>query len=105
MGLAAAMAFAPCMPVFAEERLAVAEAAAALDAKAKDSLTVKGAVEGHTYKMYQIFTGSVGETEEGKTASLGNAKYGSNYVPEGKKAGDTVPADELKGGGYGCQGV
>ena len=47
-------------------------------------------VAGHTYDIYQIFTG---ELEEGV---LANVKYGANYAPDGKNTGDSVPKSELE---------
>lgn len=52
------------------------------------SVTVKNA-EGHTYRIYQIFTGDI-SVKNGKEI-LANLKYGTDYVPEGKKVGDLVP--------------
>ena len=57
------------------------------------TLTITGAA-GHTYDIYQIYTGKV--SLEGTEAVLSNVKYGANHVPEGGKVGDDVPADELK---------
>ena len=55
------------------------------------SLTVKDAVPGHTYHVYQIFSGRVGSTDEG--INLSDVKYGSSYGTEGEK----VPDDVLSG--------
>ena len=56
-------------------------------------VTIKNA-EGHTYKIYQIFTGTLSTNEDGDEM-LGNLKYGADYVPEGKAAGDAaeIPDD------------
>ena len=55
------------------------------------TLTITGAA-GHTYALYQIFTGKV-SVEDGKPV-LSNVKYGENFYPEGLK--DTlVPAEVL----------
>lgn len=50
-------------------------------------------VTGHTYSVYQIFTGDV--AADGENVYLSNAKYGQNYVPEGKTLGGTVPEADL----------
>ena len=55
--------------------------------------------KGHEYVIYQIFTGelSTKQNAEGKTEEvLSNIKYGADYVPTGKKAGDVVPENDLK---------
>ena len=44
---------------------------------------------GHTYDIYQIFTGDL---EDGV---LANIKYGANYTPNGKAAGDLVDKSVL----------
>lgn len=48
---------------------------------------------GHTYTVYQIFTGDVNEEEAGDR--LSNVKYGVNYTPGTVNAGDAVPQEEL----------
>ena len=57
------------------------------------TLTITGAT-GHTYDVYQIFTGDIAH-EGGKTV-LSNVKYGLNHYPINGAVGDPVPADELE---------
>lgn len=45
---------------------------------------------GHTYKVYQIFTGDL------SNGTLSNIKYGENYYPDSGKKGDLVPDTELE---------
>ncbi len=56
------------------------------------TLTITGAA-GHTYDVYQIYTGDI--SVEGTTTVLSNVKYGLNHYPVNGKVGDAVPADEL----------
>ncbi len=57
-------------------------------------LTISGA-QGHTYKVYQIFTGSLATIDDEKT--LGDVTYGANYTPGDATAGETkVPAADLE---------
>lgn len=61
------------------------------------TVKVKNAT-GHEYVIYQIFTGDLAVTKNDKNEEieiLSNIKYGTDYVPEGKKVGDDaeVPAD------------
>lgn len=57
------------------------------------TLTITGAA-GHTYDVYQIFTGDI--SKEGDTTVLSNVKYGQNYYPHATGAvGDAVPDDVL----------
>ena len=55
----------------------------------KVTLTITGAA-GHTYALYQIFTGDV--AKEGDKDVLSNVKYGTHYG----HTGEPVPADVLK---------
>ena len=48
-------------------------------------------VAGHTYEVYQIYTGTMAEIDGEET--LGEVKYGQDYA--GKTAGDPVPEAEL----------
>ncbi|MGM9584580.1 MAG: isopeptide-forming domain-containing fimbrial protein [Faecousia sp.] len=57
------------------------------------SLTIKGTKTGHTYNVYQIFTGDISGTSPNYV--LSNVKYGQNYIPDGKNKGDTVADAEL----------
>ena len=56
-------------------------------------LTING-IKGHTYKVFQIYTGDV-STEDG-TLVLSNIKYGANHVPVDGQVGDSVPDAELQ---------
>ena len=56
------------------------------------TVKVKNAT-GHEYVIYQIFTGDLAVTKNDKNEEieiLSNIKYGTDYVPEGKKGGDDV---------------
>ena len=56
-------------------------------------LTIAGTL-GHTYNVYQIYTGDV--SKEGDTLVLSNVKYGKNHYPAVDGAtGDPVPEAEL----------
>lgn len=46
------------------------------------TLTIANPVEGHSYEVYQIYTGDVFAKEDG-TGVLSNIKYGANYGTEG----------------------
>jgi fimbrial isopeptide formation D2 family protein/LPXTG-motif cell wall-anchored protein len=56
------------------------------------TLTITGAT-GHTYTLYQIFTGDV--AKEGDKDVLSNVKYGEHYHPDGQQDKD-VPPEVLK---------
>ena len=57
-------------------------------------LTIAGTL-GHTYNVYQIYTGDV--AEEDGTLILSNVKYGKNHYPAvGGAEGDPVPDTELQ---------
>ncbi len=56
--------------------------------------TDKAPTAGHTYNVYQIYTGELFEDENG-VETLANIKYGKNYTPGTTKVGDTVPTSEL----------
>lgn len=64
----------------------------ALAAETTYTLTITGAA-GHTYDVYQIYTGDI--SVEGTTTVLSNVKYGQNHYPVNGNIGDAVPADEL----------
>ena len=57
------------------------------------TLTINGTKTGHTYDVYQIFTGDISGTSPNYV--LSNVKYGQNYVPADKTQGDVVPSSEL----------
>lgn len=61
------------------------------DGETTYSLTITGTKTGHTYDVYQIFTGDI----SGNAGSyvLSNIKYGANYG--GKTPGTKVPAEEI----------
>lgn len=60
---------------------------------AKDyKLTINDA-DGHTYDIYQIYTGDA--SPDGEDIVLSNVKYGQNPYPKGKKEGNLVPEDYL----------
>ena len=80
MFLALAMILAMSTAVFAEEEETF-------------NLTIAGTL-GHTYEVYQIYTGDV--AEEDGTLVLSNVKYGKNHTPAGGAEGDSVPETELK---------
>ena len=63
------------------------------DTPATYKLTLNNTTAGHTYEVYQIFTGDISGTD---TKTLSNVKYGTNYVPTGKKVGDLVPKEDLE---------
>ena len=72
------------MPAYAAETVASADPSRT---ESSGTITVDRPAEGHTYNVYQIFSGS---TDSGGTI-LGNAVYGANYGT----AGEPVPEDEL----------
>lgn len=57
-------------------------------------ITLTGTATGHTYDVYQIFTGDV--SGEGPDYVLSNISYGKNYVAENKKVGDLVPKTDIE---------
>lgn len=73
--------------------LAVAAPAMAYEIKINGTEATPTA--GHTYNVYQIFTGDLHENEE-KKLILANVKYGTNYTPDATKVGDEVPASVLE---------
>lgn len=72
--------------------LGLVVSASAYDIKVETSADGSG-VAGHTYAVYQIFTGDLEEL--GGTKVLTNVKYGANYVVTGKDIGDLVPKADL----------
>jgi len=58
----------------------------------------KSPTTGHTYTVYQIFTGSLETLGEGADAKqvLTDVKYGMNYLPGGATVDTLVPAEELE---------
>ena len=67
---------------------------------ADDSYTIKLSgsatkpTEGHTYTVYQIFTGTLSLVEGQKI--LSDVVYGANYTPGETQVGDDVPDSELE---------
>lgn len=84
--LAMVMALALALPAFADETTTY-------------SLTITGTKTGHTYDVYQIFTGEIsgaqGSSAENNGYVLSNVKYGKNYGGN-VTVGDPVPEDVLK---------
>ncbi len=78
--LALALIFAMSVPVFAART---------------DSyeLTITN-IKGHTYKVFQIYTGDV--SDENGTLVLSNVKYGKNHFPIDGQTGDKVSDAELQ---------
>lgn len=58
------------------------------------TITLTGTATGHTYDVYQIFTGDV--SGEGPNYVLSNISYGKNYVPSNKNVGDLVPKTDIE---------
>ena len=56
-------------------------------------LTITGTKTGHTYAVYQIFTGDI--SGNAPNYVLSNIKYGQNYIPAGKNVGEVVPESEI----------
>ena len=78
--LALVLIFAISVPAFAAENETF-------------TLTITGAT-GHTYDVYQIYTGDI--SQEGDKTVLSNVKYGVNHYPVNGAVGDAVPAVELE---------
>ena len=64
------------------------------------NLTMKKPTPGHTYSVYQIFTGDVYDsktgTDEKTVFGLANVKYGQNYLPDGVTEDTLVPESKLQ---------
>ena len=65
------------------------------------TLTINGAA-GHTYDIFQIFTGTIHEDNKGTPADptddatvLSNIKFGQNYIPMGHSLGQDVTPDYI----------
>lgn len=98
LALALALCFAMAIPAMAAEG---GEAAAKTQ-----TLTLENPTPGHTYSVYQIFTGDVGE-KDGKDA-LANIKYGVNFggfdadaLRDAGTAVDSSVTDAILGAGEG----
>lgn len=88
--LASILAAGSCIPAYAagiepHESIAAPDGGAAVNTS---RLTIDKPADGHTYEVYQIFTGSV--SADG--TKLSNVKYGVNYG----EAGTAVPEAELE---------
>lgn len=57
------------------------------------TLTINNTKAGHTYNVYQIFTGEISDLNGAKV--LSNVKYGASYTPSGKTAGGDVDSADL----------
>ena len=85
--LSASLSVAVCACMAAETAVPAYATETAAEAGTQGSLTVEKAVAGHTYRVYQIFTGNV----DADGTAIGNVKYGANYG----ETGTAVPADVL----------
>lgn len=88
--LASILVAGSCIPAYAagiepRESIAVPDNGTAADTS---RLTIEKPADGHTYEVYQIFTGNV--SADG--TKLSNVKYGANYG----ETGTAVPEAELK---------
>lgn len=59
------------------------------------TLTMNNPTEGHTYSVYQIFTGDISGEQNNPGLTLSNVKYGANYTPGEVQVGDVVPLADL----------
>lgn len=59
------------------------------------TLTMNNPTEGHTYNVYQIFTGDISGEQNNPGLTLSNVKYGANYTPGEVQVGDVVPLADL----------
>ena len=73
--------------------LGLATTASAAEGDATYTVTINNAT-GHTYTIYQIFTGDLATNEEGKEV-LSNIKYGADYLPTGTNVETPVPENVL----------
>lgn len=78
--LAIVMLFAMSIPTFAHT--------------IKITGTTASPTDGHTYTVYQLFTGEISQNEEGENVLI-NVEYGRNYTPDGHKVGDAVTKADL----------
>ncbi len=102
LALALALCFVMALPALATGDQATA-AAFELPESGTSKLTIKSAIPGHKYSIYQIFYGDVSGTDDGETVNenaegntmvLSNVRYGLQYAGEGTK-GALVPKTEL----------
>lgn len=61
----------------------------------KSRIIMQSITEGHTYYVYQIYTGDI--SGEPENYVLSNVVYGKNYAADSYKTGDQVPQTELDG--------
>ena len=73
--------------------LAMSVVAFADNAQTGYTLTINNTKAGHTYNVYQIFTGEISDLNGAKI--LSNVKYGASYTPSGKTAGGDVDSADL----------
>ena len=73
--------------------LAMSVVAFADNAQTGYTLTINNTKAGHTYNVYQIFTGEISDLNGAKV--LSNVKYGASYTPSGKTAGGDVDSADL----------
>ncbi len=73
--------------------LAMSVVAFADNAQTGYTLTINNTKTGHTYNVYQIFTGEISDLNGAKV--LSNVKYGASYTPSGKTAGGDVDSADL----------
>ena len=73
--------------------LAMSVVAFANNAQTGYTLTINNTKAGHTYNVYQIFTGEISDLNGAKV--LSNVKYGASYTPSGKTAGGDVDSADL----------
>lgn len=88
LALALALCFVMALPAMATE----GEVSPPVSATEKTTLEIKDNKFGHTYTIYQVFTGDVSTNDAGERI-LSNVKYGSASVG---KEGQPVPDSELK---------
>lgn len=75
--------------------MGLAITASAAEGETGYTVTIKNAT-GHTYQIYQIFTGDL-YIDENDEEILSNIKYGADYTPDGVEVGDKVPDSVLEG--------
>lgn len=86
LALALALCFIMALPAVAAEEETTASSF---------KLTMNNPTEGHTYSVYQIFTGDISGKQTDPGLTLSNVKYGANYTPGEVQVGDVVPLVDL----------
>lgn len=97
LALALALCFVMALPAMATDTEPPAVGGEP-DTNTEYSLTMSNPLEGHSYTVYQVFTGDVA-MEDGKLI-LSNAKYGQSYGTKGEAVPDSVMKDFAEGGKY-----